>query len=157
MEKDKALFTCPSIFLDTWGWIVLGCRNDPYYFAISKLYSEFRNSKTVIYTSDTSDYVLDELISLLFRREPYPEALNFMNGILSAANLGIIRIERITPERFSSAWELRTKYLDKPAISFTDFTSMSIMKELKITHVLSQDEHFIQVGMGFLRVPFDVE
>jgi hypothetical protein len=44
--------------------------------------------------------------------------------------------------------ELRTKYLDKPAISFTDFTSMSIMKELKITHVLSQDEHFIQVGMG---------
>jgi len=154
MAKDRALPTCPSIFLDTWGWMVLGCRNDPYYSAIAKLYFEFRNSKTVIYTSD---YVLDELISLLFRRESYPEALNFMNGILSAANLGIIRIERITPERFSSAWELRTKYLDKPAISFTDFTSMNIMKELKITHVLSQDEHFIQVGMGFLRVPFDVE
>jgi uncharacterized protein len=154
MAKDRALLTYPSIFLDTWGWMVLGCRNDPYYSKIAKLYSEFRNSKTVIYTSD---YVLDELISLLFRRESYPEALNFMNGILSAANLGIIRIERITPERFSSAWELRTKYLDKPTISFTDFTSMNIMKELKITHVLSQDEHFIQVGMGFLKVPFDVE
>jgi uncharacterized protein len=117
--------------------------------AAAKLYSECRNSKTVIYTSDY------ELISLLFRRESYPQALNFINGILSAANLGIIRIERITPERFSSSWELRTKYLDKPAISFTDFTSMNIMKELKISHVLSQDEHFIQVGMGFLRVPFD--
>jgi len=154
MTKGKTLFSCPSIFLDTWGWMVLGCRNDPYHSAIAKLYSECRNSKTVIYTSD---YVLDELISLLFRRESYPEALNFMNGILSAANLGIIRIEKITPERFSSAWELRTKYLDKPTISFTDFTSMNMMKELKITHVLSQDEHFIQVGMGFLRVPFDVE
>jgi uncharacterized protein len=154
MAKGRALFTYPSVFLDTWGWMVLGCRNDPYYSAIAKLYSEFRNSKTVIYTSD---YVLDELISLLFRRESYPEALNFMNGILSAANPGIIQIERITLERFSSAWELRTKYLDKPTISFTDFTSMSIMKELKITYVLSQDEHFIQVGMGFLRVPFDIE
>ncbi len=154
MAKSRALFTCPAIFFDTWGWMVLGCCKDPYYSTIAKLYSEFRNSKTVIYTSD---YVLDELISLLFRREPYQEALNFMNGILNAANLGIIQIERITPERFSSAWELRTKYLDKPSISFTDFTSMKIMNELKITHVLSQDQHFIQVGMGFLRVPFDVE
>ncbi len=49
--------------------MVLGSRNDPYYSAIAKLYSECRNSKTVIYTSD---YVLDELISLLFRRESYP-------------------------------------------------------------------------------------
>lgn len=30
---------------------------------------------------------------------------------------------------------------------------MVIMKELDISQVLTQDEHFIHVGMGFTRVP----
>ncbi len=38
-------------------------------------------------------------------------------------------------------------------ISFTDLTSMSIMTELDIREVLTGDEHFLHVGMGFQRIP----
>ena len=64
-----------------------------------------------------------------------------------------LTVERITSERFTSAWKLRKRLQDKPKISFTDFTSMAIMEEKGIKNVLTEDEHFMQVGMGFQRVP----
>jgi len=41
----------------------------------------------------------------------------------------------------------------QPKISFTDLTSMVIMKELGIKDIITGDEHFNGVGMGFKRVP----
>ncbi|HED03407.1 MAG TPA: PIN domain-containing protein [Candidatus Fraserbacteria bacterium] len=64
-----------------------------------------------------------------------------------------MRVERVTADRFSAAWELRKRFQDKPLISFTDLLSMVLMKEQGIRQVLTEDEHFIQVGMGFSRVP----
>lgn len=48
---------------------------------------------------------------------------------------------------------LRSKFLDKPLISFTDLTSMVVMQECKITTILTQDAHFTHVNMGFELVP----
>ena len=59
----------------------------------------------------------------------------------------------ITAERFAQTQALRIKYLDKPQISFTDLTSMAVMKELGIEAVLTGDAHFTQVGMGFQKIP----
>ncbi len=84
---------------------------------------------------------------MLFRREVFEE------GILGAAVLGQLQIERVTPDRFSAAWKLRKRFQDKPAISFTDLTSMAIMDERSIHQVPTENEHFIQVGMGFSRIP----
>jgi predicted nucleic acid-binding protein len=41
----------------------------------------------------------------------------------------------------------------KARISFTDLTSMVIMQERGIPLVVTEDEHFFQVGMGFSKVP----
>jgi predicted nucleic acid-binding protein len=60
---------------------------------------------------------------------------------------------QIDETRFAQAQILRLKYLDKPQISFTDLTSMVVMQELGISHVLTEDAHFIQVGLGFERLP----
>jgi len=64
-------------------------------------------------------------------------------------------MERVSEDRFSSAWALRKKYRDKPEISFTDFTSFVIMKELGIRKVftVTGDSHFEDVGMGFEILP----
>ena len=59
----------------------------------------------------------------------------------------------VTPERFEKAKTLRLKYHDKPRISFTDLTSMAVMKEIGVTDVITGDEHFEHVGMGFHRKP----
>lgn len=49
--------------------------------------------------------------------------------------------------------ELRGKFQDKPWISFTDLTSMVVMAECRIAGILTEDDHFLQVGMGFQKVP----
>jgi predicted nucleic acid-binding protein len=64
-----------------------------------------------------------------------------------------VAIERITPERFHAAWQLRLRYRDKPRISFTDLTSFVVMKEMRLISVISGDAHFEHAGLGFRRIP----
>jgi len=45
------------------------------------------------------------------------------------------------------------KFKDKPRISFTDLTTMIAMAELGITDIITEDDHFTQVGMGFHKIP----
>ena len=41
------------------------------------------------------------------------------------------------------------RFKDKPFISFTDLTTIVVRQESGIKQILTQDEHFIHVGMGF--------
>lgn len=69
------------------------------------------------------------------------EALNYVDYLL---------------ERYSKAKKprkLRLIYLDKPDISFTDLTSMVVMLELRIEHIVTADAHFLKVGEGFQLLP----
>ncbi len=110
----------------------------------------WRNQKGVSYTTD---YVLDETFTLLFRRLPFKEATDSLDLINLAIKEGYLRLERITAERFEKAKGLRIKFQDKPRISFTDLTSMVVMAELGIANILTEDKHFTQVGMGFQKIP----
>jgi predicted nucleic acid-binding protein len=101
----------------------------------------------------TSDYVLDETITLLFRRESPSDASRFLGGIFEASAQGRLTVESISSIRFSEAWSLRQRFLDKPLISFTDLGSMVVMKELGIQDILTEDDHFLHIGMGFRKVP----
>ena len=38
-------------------------------------------------------------------------------------------------------------------ISFTDLTSMVIMQERGIKRILTEDDHFLHIGMGLQKVP----
>ena len=113
-------------------------------------YSRFRSQKGIIYTTD---YVLDETITLLFRRLPFKSAKESLQKIDQAAEEGYVRVEWITSERFGQARKLRLKYQDKPRISFTDLTSMVVMEELGVEEILTEDEHFEYAGLGFRRKP----
>ncbi|MGH9800068.1 MAG: type II toxin-antitoxin system VapC family toxin, partial [Blastocatellia bacterium] len=101
----------------------------------------------------TSDYVLDETITHFFNRLHFKAAEESVEMIQQAISARFLRLEWITETRFGQALELRHKLDDKPRISFTDLTSMVVMTELGITDVLTEDAHFIQVGLGFNRVP----
>ena len=119
-------------------------------FVIRVFYENFRKAKGVVYTSD---YVLDETLTLLFKRMPFEQAKKFMEHLDAAIQTGYLHLELVTADRFEKAKELRLKYKDKPDISFTDLTSVVIMQELKISRILTEDEHFIQVGMNFELAP----
>jgi len=78
----------------------------------------------------TSDYVLDEVTTLLFRREVFSEAVRLMEGLFAAASVGSLTVERVTSARFVPAWERRKRFQDKPRVSFTDLTSMVTCRNL---------------------------
>jgi len=138
------------IFVDTWGWLAYGHRRDAHHTKVKELVEACLSHHTPVHTSD---YVLDELITLLFRRESYEEAVRFLDGLLADSTRGALQIQRLTTERFQAALELRKRFSDKPDISFTDLTTMVIMRELQITAVVTEDNHFRHVGMGFQRLP----
>ena len=139
-----------ATFIDTWGWIALGRRKDPRHDEAAEYYKALSRAGERIYTTD---YVLDEAITLIFRRETFAEAARFVGSIIAAARSGYITVEQISPERFGAAWDLRLRLKDKVRISFTDLTSMIVMREREVRHVLTDDKHFLQVGLGFELAP----
>lgn len=136
--------------VDTWGWVALGHKKDSHHREVARFYREAHDRKAIIVTSD---YVLDELITLLFRRATTSEALLFIDGLLSSAVQSFIQVEKVSTDHFQQAWNLRRRFKENSFISFTDLTSMVVMNEMKIKKVLTEDRHFFQVGMGFQKVP----
>ena len=60
-----------------------------------------------------------------------------------------LRWEHIDHERFERGQQLFFQYDDKD-LSFTDCTSFALMRELKLTTVITTDAHFHQVGFEVL-------
>ncbi len=139
-----------KLFIDTWGWIVLYNRREPRHSELRAFYHKLRDEEQTAYTTD---YVLDETITLLFRRVPVSQACRALQMLNKAVQEGYLCLEHITSERFGKAKDLRLSLQDKPQISFTDLTSMVVMEELRIKTIVTQDQHFAQAGMDFNLVP----
>ena len=117
------------IFVDTWGWLALGHRRDQNHLAVKGYFQSLIQAQVRLHTSD---YVLDEVMTLMFKRENFDTAHQFMDGIFQSSEMGQVQIHRITPNRFKNTWKLRIRLQDKPNISFTDLSSMMLMDELAV-------------------------
>jgi len=139
-----------ALFVDTWAWVALACKRDQHHAAAAAAHNDFRRAGR-LYT--TTDFVLSEVIAHLYTTLTAEQAETFVNNVLLQADASRYRLMHVSPEQFRAAWELRKKYRDKPDISFVDFTSFIVMRELGINEVFSGDAHFDHVGLGFLRLP----
>jgi len=144
------MFTDRYIFVDSWAWLALSNRKDTHHKLAVKGYKEIKKTR---YGIVTSDYVLDEVITALFRNVVSSSAVQFVESLLATIKISQIKLEMITETRFKAAWSLRKKYQDKPDISFTDLTSFVIMQELAINKVFTGDIHFEKVNLGFEILP----
>jgi uncharacterized protein len=135
-----------KLFVDTWGWVAVADRRDGGHEAATEIFRQARRSGGAI----TSNFILDETFTHLFKRRPFEEAWNFTTTVVQSP---FIDIQEVTGSRFSRAIELRKQFSDKPRISFTDLSTMAIMVELGITDILTADRHFTDVGLGFRALP----
>ena len=114
-----------KLLIDTWGWITYSNRREERHAEIRTFYNNFRLKKGILYTTD---YILDETITLLFRKLPFETAEEETKEIIRAIDNNYLILEWINEERFGKARDLRLKFRDKPRISFTDLTSMVVME-----------------------------
>jgi predicted nucleic acid-binding protein len=94
----------------------------------------------------TTDFIVDETLTLLRVRLGLMAAEQWWRQIDRSSRL---RWERIDSDRFEKARQLFFQYRDKE-FSFTDCTSCVTMRELGLTHALTTDRHFSQMGFQVL-------
>ena len=90
----------------------------------------------------TSDYILDEVYTLIRMRVGHRPAVDFGESIRSSR---FFRIEPVTAADFEAAWRIFRRYDDKP-FSFTDCTSFALMERLKIGAAFTLDRNYREYG-----------
>jgi len=93
-------------------------------------------------TPYTTNYVLDETITLLRFRASFEAALKFKEKIEKSKVLRVVFVDETI---IKDANEIFRKYRNLK-LSFTDCTSFAVMKRLGINSALSFDEDFKKAG-----------
>lgn len=138
-----------KVFFDTWGWVAIAHKDDNHHRKVFTFYENFLLNKGI---PVTTDYVLSETITLLRSRTNINGVEVFIDTIIEAVRNERVLLQRIDDIKWQKTWNLCKKYKDKPGISFVDFSSIIIMKELNIKNILTNDNHFKNVGMGLTKL-----
>ncbi len=125
-----------AVFVDTGGWFAALARRDHDHRAGSAFLRNWKGGLV------TTDYILDETLTLIQARIDHATAVTFLETIERSSVLDLVFV---TPESFYAAQDLFRKRGDKQW-SFTDCTSFTTMNRLGLTQALAFDDHFLQAG-----------
>src|SRR5262245_15430158 len=132
-----------GVFVDTGGWMACADRSDPVHTACTAARDATLEAGRILVTTD---FVVDETLTLIRFRLGLAAANAWWQQIDGSRRL---RWERVEHDRFERARQLFVQYRDQD-LSFTDCTSFAIMRELRVTTVITTDNHFSQVGFDVL-------
>lgn len=124
------------ILVDTGAWFALSVPSDPDHQA-AKTFVESNREPMF-----TTDYIVDELLTLFRFRRQAQRADQWLDHVLGAGGIDLVRI---TTADFERAIAIYRAYADK-LWSFTDCTSFAVMERLNATQAFAFDDHFRQFG-----------
>ena len=133
------------IFVDTSAFYALEVEDDVNHVAARRFLREVREGRYGAML--TTDYVLDEMLTLLRLRHGVQAALKFLEKIRESRSIKVVWIDENV---FQQALEYFKRDRDFKW-SFTDCTSFAVMMMLKIECAFTFDEHFEQAG--FTKLP----
>lgn len=125
-----------KVFIDTGAFLALADNSDFSHDITTSVYQKILKQKAIVYTSN---YVIDEVITLIRSRVGHDAAVAFIKGF----EISKIPVLRITEIDENLAINIFIKYRDKK-FSFTDCTSFALIDRYAINAVMSLDEHFSQ-------------
>lgn len=131
------------VFADTGAWCALYDRSDVHHARASAFLHELNKQKAQLITSD---YVLDESLTLLRFRVGHREAVDLGKWVLQSP---LVKVVNVDEKIWQSAWDLFIRYDDKH-FSFTDCTSFAIMRQLGLLNAFAFDHNFEQAGFVML-------
>lgn len=124
------------VFVDTSAWFAKFVPDDPDHGRINAWLRA--NTEPVL----TTDYCIDEVLTLLVARKQLPRALEAGRVFFHE---GLVQLHFVTPQQIHRAWIL---FQQRAAAgwSFTDCTSKTVIDDLGIRTAAALDEHFRQFG-----------
>ncbi len=128
------------IFVDTSAWYAMEVEDDINHEAACKVLAIIASGKHGIIV--TTDYVLDEMLTLLQVRKGLAVASAFIDKITKSKS---VRIFWVDEGLFERALDTFKKSSDK-LWSFTDCTSFALMRELGLSTAFTFDKHFKEAG-----------
>lgn len=124
------------IFVDTGAWFACVVPSDPDHAAATRWLNE--NSEPLL----TTDYVVDETLTLLQRRGEIARAQKLGEHFFTGTVATIAYLNEVD---IFQAWEVFRQFTDKNW-SFPDCSSKVVIEKLKITQAFAFDRHFRQFG-----------
>jgi predicted nucleic acid-binding protein len=134
-----------KVFIDTGAFIALTDADDEHHEAAAAFY---RNAKENGARFVTTNFVVCETMNYLRARVSLHVAVLFREKLKKS---GLTEIVTVTPSIEEGAFTIFKRFTDKD-FSFTDCTSFSAMKSLKLKRAFAFDKHFEQIE-GITRVP----
>ena len=130
-----------EVLVDSSGFYALWDAKDEHHGAAVRLQSDLIHKRRRLITTE---YIVDETVTLLAMRHSHMAAVDFLDTIESTE---AIRVEWIGADRFHAAAALFRGHADKEW-SFTDCVSFALMRELRIRDAFTTDHHFRQAGFA---------
>ncbi|MDQ2922307.1 MAG: PIN domain-containing protein [Acidobacteriota bacterium] len=124
------------IFVDTGAWFASVVPSDPDHAAAARWLSQ--NAEPLL----TTDYVVDETLTLLQRRGEIARARRLGEQLFDNK---LASISYMSEADISKAWQVFRQFTDKKW-SFTDCTSKVVIEKLNLAHAFAFDRHFRQFG-----------
>ncbi len=125
------------IFVDSGAWYALATPSDPDHNS-AKVFAA-----SVAEPFVTSDYIVDELLTLFTVRRRKANCIEWIRDVLVRGGTELVRV---SDEDFNHATEVYQHFADKEW-SFTDCTSYVLVQRLQIKVAFSFDHHFRQFGI----------
>jgi predicted nucleic acid-binding protein len=128
-----------KLFVDTSAWVAYADPADRWHAAASEALTASVGARV---TFVTTDYVLDETITLLLYHAGRRRAVAFGDNVLKSRHVELVRVGS---GLWEGAWQLFKQYDDK-TWAFTDCTSFVVMRQMGLQRAFAFDSHFVQAG-----------
>ncbi|MEX0568799.1 MAG: type II toxin-antitoxin system VapC family toxin [Candidatus Njordarchaeota archaeon] len=124
-----------GVFIDTGIFVAIRNADDKYHEKAKNLMRRaLKGEFGLIYTSN---FIFDEAVTVaLVRTKRIDLAIDVGNYILSSRRIRMIFVDQVI---FEDSWKIMQKYSDK-MLSFTDATTIAIMRRYGIFYLMSFDE-----------------
>lgn len=130
------------LFLDTSAFVAIEDLDDANHRRAVEFREKIRRGNTPFRTLYTSNYIIDETLTLLRFHCGLHVAVAFRKSLETSKVVGVLWV---TEALEKAAWDIFEKRSDKD-YSFTDCTSFALMDAEAIRNAFTFDEHFSQQG-----------
>lgn len=135
-----------KIFIDTSAWIAFAVGDEPRHKEVLRSIEEALKDSAALFTSND---VVDETLTRLVTTVGFHKTKLFYTRLGIHMKKGYVRQLWVDEVLQEQAWQVLEKFSDH-RLSFTDATSIAIMKRYAIPKILTLDSDFAKIGIPVL-------